>query len=341
MCEYQQLTDSSQYDAKEIIVQFFNLSEPLYKFKRLLEQLWHVSFDDYTLWLQGTIQLDEKQSLIQHGIEGEGKVQIKLQIQINQGGEKIINIVDVLKPSEDEEAEAEAEGDGRVSSVDCIRWHESKEFVAERLRYGIPFDVGEWSAENVKRWITWAAKTFNFNVNLDDWAISGRHLSEMKEEEFKAKIADCDTSDKFWMHVQILQKCGQVAVSADEQSGDTSVSELRQVLYWNKSGQNNVNLWTFLLELLTDSKCKNIIHWVNNEGEFQMVDPDSVARLWGEKKNKRNMNYSKFSRALRYYYDGDMISKVAGKRYRYKFHCDVKEVIGYSPMELDKLLKDE
>jgi hypothetical protein len=42
-----------------------------------------------------------------------------------------------------------------------------------------------------------------------------------------------------------------------------------------------------------------------------------VAQLWGERKHKTNMTYEKLSRALRYYYDGDMISKVNGKRYKW------------------------
>ena len=35
-----------------------------------------------------------------------------------------------------------------------------------------------------------------------------------------------------------------------------------------------------------------------------------MAQLWGERKHKPTMNYEKLSRALRYYYDGDMIAKV-------------------------------
>lgn len=50
-----------------------------------------------------------------------------------------------------------------------------------------------------------------------------------------------------------------------------------------------------------------------------MTDPDEVARRWGERKSKPNMNYDKLSRALRYYYDNNIMTKVHGKRYAYKF----------------------
>ncbi|KFB39881.1 hypothetical protein ZHAS_00007257 [Anopheles sinensis] len=54
-------------------------------------------------------------------------------------------------------------------------------------------------------------------------------------------------------------------------------------------------------------------------GEFKLTDPDEVARRWGERKAKPNMNYDKLSRALRYYYDKNIMTKVQGKRYTYKF----------------------
>jgi len=51
-----------------------------------------------------------------------------------------------------------------------------------------------------------------------------------------------------------------------------------------------------------------------------MVNPDEVARKWGERKKKASMTYDKLSRALRYYYDKMILTKTHGKRYTYKFH---------------------
>ena len=107
----------------------------------------------------------------------------------------------------------------------------------------------------------------------------------------------------------------------------------------NKSGNNGqVQLWQFLLELLTDADHRDSIQWQGLEGEFKLVQPEAVAQLWGQRKNKPNMNYEKLSRALRYYYDGDMIAKVHGKRFVYKFVCDLKSLIGYDAAELDRLV---
>ena len=78
-------------------------------------------------------------------------------------------------------------------------------------------------------------------------------------------------------------------------------------------------MWQFLLELLTDPKNVAAIRWEDIVGQFRMVDPDEVARMWGRRKNKPNMNYDKLSRALRYYYDKHILTKVQGKRYTYRF----------------------
>ncbi|GAB6023135.1 Friend leukemia integration 1 transcription factor [Chamberlinius hualienensis] len=84
-------------------------------------------------------------------------------------------------------------------------------------------------------------------------------------------------------------------------------------------GSGQIQLWQFLLELLSDSGNASCIAWEGTNGEFKLTDPDEVARRWGERKSKPNMNYDKLSRALRYYYDKNIMTKVHGKRYAYKF----------------------
>lgn len=102
------------------------------------------------------------------------------------------------------------------------------------------------------------------------------------------------------------------------------------------AGSGPIQLWQFLLELLTDKACQGFICWTGTDWEFKLTDPDEVARRWGIRKNKPKMNYEKLSRGLRYYYDKNIIHKTAGKRYVYRFVCDLKNMLGYSPEELFK-----
>ncbi|KAJ9595157.1 hypothetical protein L9F63_013515 [Diploptera punctata] len=83
--------------------------------------------------------------------------------------------------------------------------------------------------------------------------------------------------------------------------------------------ETNITLWQFLLELLISNQYTSIITWTNNDGEFKLVNAEEVARLWGLRKNKTNMNYDKLSRALRYYYDKNIIKKVLGQKFVYRF----------------------
>ncbi|XP_036324489.1 ETS-like protein pointed isoform X3 [Rhagoletis pomonella] len=100
------------------------------------------------------------------------------------------------------------------------------------------------------------------------------------------------------------------------------------------TGSGPIQLWQFLLELLMDKTCQGFISWTGDGWEFKLTDPDEVARRWGIRKNKPKMNYEKLSRGLRYYYDKNIIHKTAGKRYVYKFVCDLQNLIGYTPEEL-------
>ncbi|XP_075700707.1 ETS translocation variant 3 [Rhinoderma darwinii] len=86
-------------------------------------------------------------------------------------------------------------------------------------------------------------------------------------------------------------------------------------------GSRQIQLWHFILELLQKEEYRHVIAWQQGEyGEFVIKDPDEVARLWGRRKCKPQMNYDKLSRALRYYYNKRILHKTKGKRFTYKFN---------------------
>lgn len=345
------MMEDSLSDGNEITVQSFDINDRLSNLKNSLEQLCNTSFSDYSIWLQSSQLLSEDKSLVDHGIEGEGDVQVKLLINVDENGTKTINIIDVLKLSEENDADdvfvGEADDDeieeffqdfGEASDEDKrVQWVEAKDFVDQKKMYNIPSNPHEWSVDDVKHWLRWAIKTFDLkNINLDSWNVNGEYICRMTSNHFVEKVPE-DNNNNFWTHILVLQTCGQVMVRADQvvKTVDSKVVPKK------KSCCSTVNLWKFLLELLTDKTHKDIIRWVDDNGEFQMVKPDTVARLWGEKKQKNNMTYDKLARALRYYSEGDLISKVLGKRFVYKFHFDIKEIVGYSPMQLNKLINEE
>ena len=63
-----------------------------------------------------------------------------------------------------------------------------------------------------------------------------------------------------------------------------------------------------------------------------------VARRWGDRKNKPKMNYEKLSRGLRYYYDKGIIQKTAGKRYVYRFVCNLDNMFACDRKEYFKMI---
>jgi len=62
-----------------------------------------------------------------------------------------------------------------------------------------------------------------------------------------------------------------------------------------------------------------------------------VALLWAQRKNKPKMNDEKLSSGLRYD-DKNIIRKTAGKRYVYRFVCNLQGLLGYEPGELHAML---
>ncbi|TFK00463.1 homeobox protein Hox-C5 [Platysternon megacephalum] len=102
---------------------------------------------------------------------------------------------------------------------------------------------------------------------------------------------------------------------------------------------STITLWQFLLQLLQEPQNKHIICWTSNDGEFKLLQAEEVARLWGIRKNKPSMNYDKLSRALRYYYVKNIIKKVNGQKFVYKF-VSYPEILNIAPLMVGRIEGD-
>lgn len=368
-------------EAAGVLMQHMDIREPLSTLRTLLEQRLGVELAGYQFWLQDAQMLEAHKNLVDQCVQGEGLVQVNVQIKTD-GNIKKINIVDVLKPAEEYVEIADEQYDTTVqkqtyqapeSKHNVVRWIVDSHFKKDQERLKIPTDPNEWSVAHVRLWLQWAVRQFNLvGLRLNDWNITGKQLCQLSLADFHSKVP-YDPGDLFWTHLELLRKCKFVAVvqkPADtpqyvthaegqqqirgRQQRQTKLGKLPRIIglplsvvessgigCGNRTGNNGqIQLWQFLLELLTDKEHRDVIHWLGSEGEFKLHNPEMVAQLWGERKNKPTMNYEKLSRALRYYYDGDMIAKVHGKRFVYKFVCDLKQLLGYSASELNRLVEE-
>uniref|UniRef100_A0A672K9A4 Transcription factor ETV6-like n=1 Tax=Sinocyclocheilus grahami TaxID=75366 RepID=A0A672K9A4_SINGR len=87
-------------------------------------------------------------------------------------------------------------------------------------------------------------------------------------------------------------------------------------------------LWDYVYQLLSDSRYEAFIRWEDQDAMiFRVVDPNGLARLWGNHKNRANMTYEKMSRALRHYYKLNIIKKETGQRLLFRFLKTPEEII--------------
>ncbi|XP_030209746.1 transcription factor ETV6 isoform X1 [Gadus morhua] len=100
-------------------------------------------------------------------------------------------------------------------------------------------------------------------------------------------------------------------------------------------------LWDYVYQLLSDSRYENYIRWEDPTSKvFRIMDPNGLARLWGNHKNRTNMTYEKMSRALRHYYKLNIIRKEPGQRLLFRFMKTPDEIMNGQTERLDHLDSD-
>ncbi|XP_033223745.1 DNA-binding protein D-ETS-6-like [Belonocnema kinseyi] len=224
-------------------------------------------------------------------------------------------------------SETEGSEGGKCSSGNRENGNERSEKKDDQVM--VPSDPSEWNASHVASWLSWCTRAFSINpgpvpselpksgkelleLNLSHWEkipggkVLARHLGYLRLQATGVRVDALLQEEHISERFGLLQRTCSLIGSAGG-SGSGAV------------GGGQVQLWQFLLELLSDSSNSSCIAWEGSNGEFKLTDPDEVARRWGERKSKPNMNYDKLSRALRYYYDKNIMTKVHGKRYAYKF----------------------
>ncbi|XP_077563449.1 uncharacterized protein LOC144179100 isoform X3 [Haemaphysalis longicornis] len=209
-------------------------------------------------------------------------------------------------------------------------WEEDAESDTEEEQVRLPADPSQWDGSDISAWLCWVSRKFGLPaLDAARFPDNGTELCALTLSQFRERT-DGRSADilntflasrKLGFSAQSLTASSKAdAQSPQRPSTPDSFQMFRAAsARFASQGSGQIQLWQFLLELLSDSSNANCITWEGQNGEFKLIDPDEVARRWGERKSKPNMNYDKLSRALRYYYDKNIMTKVHGKRYAYKF----------------------
>ncbi|XP_068141564.1 DNA-binding protein D-ETS-6 [Drosophila tropicalis] len=189
----------------------------------------------------------------------------------------------------------------------------------------LPVDPHAWSTEDIAQWVKWLTNKCEIDPEPDiqRFPKTGADLCELSRADFWVCAGSRRGGILLAKHFaySLYQATGRETspmLNENEPNPYQLLNAASHRLVAQGSG-GQIQLWQFLLELLADSSNSTCISWEGQSGEFRLIDPDEVAKRWGERKAKPNMNYDKLSRALRYYYDKNIMTKVHGKRYAYKF----------------------
>uniref|UniRef100_A0A158R5L7 DNA-binding protein D-ETS-4 n=1 Tax=Syphacia muris TaxID=451379 RepID=A0A158R5L7_9BILA len=226
-------------------------------------------------------------------------------------------------------------------------------------KLGLPTNPYTWTAEHSSRWISDMCMQFQLTPPRQLF-LSGRVLLSMTQEEFLDRAPEGgDTLHaqlQLWKtgNYQSVNNDNTTLNRRSQQAFFNGVQEQTMDMLHSPSGSDvsstgsndgqaterlpenristapaqfprhsgTVHLWHFIRELLDQPKeYSSCVRWVDRkEGTFKIESSHHLARFWGQRKNRAQMNYDKLSRSLRQYYKKGIIQKPEKKqRLVYKF----------------------
>ncbi|XP_064635308.1 ETS-related transcription factor Elf-1-like isoform X2 [Lineus longissimus] len=138
-------------------------------------------------------------------------------------------------------------------------------------------------------------------TNSQSFGSHSQHQSSYYPSPFETKIKVEHGTDRKSRRVPMKKPRGRVHKSSFHSSSGDESSDSEMDIKPTKRGKGN-RLWEFIAGLLKNSHCNpRIIKWEDKaNGIFRIVQSQTVANMWGGKKNNDGMTYEKLSRALRF-----------------------------------------
>ncbi|XP_046725734.1 transcription factor ETV7 isoform X2 [Silurus meridionalis] len=215
-----------------------------------------------------------------------------------------------------------------------------------------------WDKDDVNLWLRWAQREYALRrADHEKFEMNGKALCLLTKEDFRLRCPSSgDVLYELLQHVKQQRRSHTPAtpialgttetqyVSEEGKSKLSPVQAAQPHVFCSTEEPLNLSyrtesfriktpaveangkiadcrlLWDYVYQLLLDTRYEAYIRWEDRDSMiFRVVDPNGLARLWGNHKNRANMTYEKMSRALRHYYKLNIIKKESGQRLLFRF----------------------
>ncbi|XP_046306630.1 transcription factor ETV7 isoform X3 [Marmota monax] len=198
-----------------------------------------------------------------------------------------------------------------------------------------------WSREDVLHWLRWAEQEYSLPRTPErGFQLNGRALCILTKDDFRRRAPG--SGDVLYELLQFIKTqrralvcrpflpgtCRQRTRPGLPQAPEEPGCRTRGVCSFPRMPRAPIDgriadchlLWDYVYQLLRDARYEPYVRWEDKDAKvFRVVDPNGLARLWGNQKNRVNMTYEKMSHALRHYYKLNIIRKEPGQKLLFRF----------------------